>query len=121
MASNNINHQGLLIALLILALMSFSCHISNFYYYISKRWERFGDMSKYNEITYLNLNDCSGIPCDRILEESHPGVSCEMLEKCIGKKKALDPEHEKILLLTKLRMAGREVMNRGVRKIFPKN
>lgn len=117
--ASKINHQGLLIALLILVLMSLSCHISNLYHYITKKWEKFTNMSKYNEITHHNLNDCSGIPCAKILEESHPDIPCEMLKKCMGAQNTLDPEHEKILLLTKLRLAGNEVMNRGIQNIYP--
>lgn len=117
MATNTINHQGLIISLIILILMSLTCHISNLYHYITKKWERFGNLSKYNEISHHNLNDCTGLPCDKIMEESHPDIPCEMLEKCMGKKKGLHPEHEKILLLTKLRLAGLEVVNRELKKM----
>ena len=91
MATNTINHQGLIISLIILILMSLTCHISNLYHYITKKWERFGNLSKYNEISHHNLNDCTGLPCDKIMEESHPDIPCEMLEKCMGKKKGLHP------------------------------
>lgn len=119
MASNTINHQGLLIALLILAAMSLSCHLSHLYHYITKKMEKFNNMSKYNEISYHNLDDCSGLPCSEILTDAHPDIPDNLKENCKNKKKGINPEQEIILLLTKLRMAGKEVMNRGIDKMYP--
>lgn len=118
MASNTINHQGLLIALLILAFMSLSCHLSHLYHYITKKMEKFNNMSKYNEISHHNLDDCSGLPCSEILADAHPDIPDNLKDSCKGKK-GVDSDQEIILLLTKLRMAGREVMNRGIDKIYP--
>jgi hypothetical protein len=120
MTSNAINHQGLLISLFILAMMSITCHITNLYYYLMKKIEHFGDMSKYNKISHYDLNNCTGLPCDKISEESHPDIPCNILEKCMGKQKSqLDPESEKILLLTMLKMTGKTVMNRGINNLYP--
>jgi len=75
-------HEGLLIGLCILAVMSLVCHISNYLYprkYKCKGGscintiigrERFnsGDMSRYNQINHLDLRKCTGLPCAEILK-----------------------------------------------------
>jgi len=120
MASKTTVHQGLFIALLVLLCMSLSCHLSHLYHYITKKMEKFNNMSKYNEISHHNMNDCSGLPCSEILSDAHPDIPNNLKENCKGKK-GIDSEQEIILLLTKLRLAGKEVMNRGIEQIYPNN
>lgn len=104
------NNMGLLFALLVLIMMSLTCHIKHMWNNWTKKnvsrnnnvsrlnnvsrtnnMERFqltgdipsdDDIERYNRINYLDLDKCTGLPCSRIREEDHPDIPCSMYKKC---------------------------------------
>ena len=105
-------HGGLLVALILLVIMSLSCHISKiiknfknnekniehrkhfknnntieqiFMNKEKQKKESFYDNlnnDKFNKIKYLDLDKCVGLPCSNVLEESHPDIPCNIYKKC---------------------------------------
>lgn len=130
------NHQGILIGLCILVSISLICHLSNYLFPKNKECkercllarllkEKFGDqnpMSRYNTINYLDLDECVGLPCSRVLNEDHPDIPCNVYKRCLntlksgrsGKRKLTDDEL-KILYLTLYNLSSDEAISRRIR------
>ena len=136
-------HNGILYCLLVLVLMSLSCHISNFLFpkgcckninhqkksnkIINNMMEKFNspryndnDMKRFNKINYLDLDECTGLPCSRIREENHPDVPCNIYKQCYQTVEAdtpfkLSDEDKMALTLLIYGEAGLEAMGRNKR------
>ena len=146
-------HGGLLVALILLVIMSLSCHISKiiknlkntdkniehrkhfnnnntiekvFMSKENKKKESFYDdinYDKFNKIKYLDLDECVGLPCSNVLEESHPDIPCNIYKKCSQSYSGdfdnnhllngLTEEQKKILYLTLFVESGIETMGRN--------
>lgn len=135
------NHQGLLIGLCLLVSMSLICQISNYFFPKKKQCvgkclmekimlEKFNDnksYKKFNTIKYLDLDECIGLPCSKIMNESHPDIPCNVYKRCKGQmqgqrkkllKDRLSPDDLKILYLTMYTLSGDEAITRGNESII---
>jgi len=122
-------HQGLLIGIILLVIMSIICQLTNLLDYkdnffdLSKEMSIFKpyegsmeDLNKLNDINYVNITNCKQQPCAAI-REPHAKIPCSLLRECGLINKAdlpysLSDTDLKVLMLSTYHDVGREISDR---------